>query len=188
MQSARARGTLARVLALNAPAPDFSLDGVASGTRRRFALRDFRGRWLVLFFYPADFTFVCPTEITGFQKSLDEVQRLGAAVVGISADDVDSHVAWAAELGGVAFPLLADPTRATIHAYGVLDPAENRAYRATVVVSPDGRIAYTVVSPMNVGRSVDETLRVLAALGSGRLCPADWHPGDPTGDPTRSRA
>lgn len=188
MQSTGPRDTLAAVLALIAPAPDFSLEGVASGARRRFALRDFRGRWLVLFFYPADFTFVCPTEIAGFQKALDELRRLDAAVVGISADDVESHVAWAAELGGIGFPLLADPARRTIAAYGVLDPNENRAYRATVIVSPEGRIAYIVVSPMNVGRSVEETLRVLAALGSGRLCPADWHPGDPTGDPARSRA
>jgi alkyl hydroperoxide reductase subunit AhpC len=188
MQSGRPRGTLAVVLALNAPAPDFSLDGVANGARRRVGVRDFRGRWLVLFFYPADFTFVCPTEITGFQKSLPQLERLDASVVGISADEVETHVAWAAELGGITFPLLADPSRATILAYGVLDPAENRAYRATIIVSPEGRIAYTVVSPLNVGRSVEETLRVVAALASGRLCPADWHPGDATGDPTRSRA
>jgi alkyl hydroperoxide reductase subunit AhpC len=188
MQSGPTHGTLDRVLALNAPAPDFSLNGVANGVERRVALRDFRGRWLVVFFYPADFTFVCPTEITGFQKSLPELERLGAAVVAVSADDVASHAAWATELGGITFPLLADPTRDTIRAYGALDPAENRAYRATVIVSPEGRIAYTVASPMNVGRSVDETVRVLAALRSGRLCPADWRPGDPTGDPARSRA
>jgi alkyl hydroperoxide reductase subunit AhpC len=188
MQSAGGRGTLARVLALNAPAPDFSLDGVANGVRRRVAVRDFRGRWLVLFFYPADFTFVCPTEVTGFQRSLPKLERLDASVAGISADDVETHVAWAEELGGIAFPLLADPSRDTIRAYGVLDPVENRAYRATVIVSPEGRIAYTVVSPMNVGRSVEETLRVVAALASGRLCPADWHPGEATGDPGRFRA
>lgn len=80
-------------------------------------------------------------------------------------------------------PLLSDPIREATRAYGVLNEADGRAFRATFIVGPDGRIAYFVVSPMNVGRSVDETLRVLEALQTGRLCPADWRPGDPTLDP-----
>jgi peroxiredoxin 2/4 len=96
---------------------------------------------------------------------------------------VASHRAWAEELGGVTFPLLSDPIREACRAYGVLDEAEGRAFRATVVIAPEGRIADVVVSPMNVGRSVEETVRVVEALQSGRLCPADWRPGDPTGDP-----
>jgi len=82
-----------------------------------------------------------------------------------------------------AFPLLSDPAREVTRAYGVLNEADGRAFRATLMVGPDGRIAYFVVSPMNVGRSVDETLRVLEALQTGRLCPADWRPGDPTRGP-----
>ena len=171
------------MLDLNADAPPFSLDGVLDGKPRRFSLADFRGRWVVLFFYPADFTFVCPTEIVGFQRRLDECRACDATVLAVSVDDVDSHRAWAEELGGVAFPLLSDPTRAVCRTYGVLDQAEQRAYRATVIVSPRGKIAYQVVSPMNVGRSVDETLRVLRALQTGRLCPADWKPGEETLDP-----
>jgi peroxiredoxin/peroxiredoxin (alkyl hydroperoxide reductase subunit C) len=98
-------------------------------------------------------------------------------------DDVESHRAWAAELGGVAFPLLSDPTRTAARAYEVLDEADDRAFRATFVIGPEGLLAYLVVSPMNVGRSVDETLRVVAALQTGRLCPADWRPGESTLDP-----
>jgi peroxiredoxin (alkyl hydroperoxide reductase subunit C) len=171
------------VLDLNADAPPFSLDGVVDGKIRRFTLAELRGHWAVLFFYPADFTFVCPTEIAGFQRRLAECRECDATVLGISVDDVDSHRAWAEELGGISFPLLSDPTRAVSRAYGVLDEAEQRAYRATIIVAPAGKIAYQVVSPMNVGRSVDETIRVLRALRTGRLCPADWKPGDETLDP-----
>jgi alkyl hydroperoxide reductase subunit AhpC len=112
-----------------------------------------------------------------------EFSACNAQIIALSVDDVASHRAWASELGGVSFPLLSDPAGETCRAYGVLNEAERRAYRATVVISPHGRIAYLVVSPMNVGRSVDETLRVLKALQTGRLCPADWRPGDPTLDP-----
>jgi alkyl hydroperoxide reductase subunit AhpC len=172
------------MLDLNADAPPFALEGVEGDAVRRFALADFRGRWLVLFFYPADFSFVCPTEVVGFQKRLPDFGRLGAAVVGVSTDDVASHRAWATELGGVTYPLLADPAREVSRGYGVLNAADGRAYRATVIVSPDGKIAYQVVSPMNVGRSVDETMRVLEALQTGKMCPADWKPGEPTLDPS----
>ncbi len=98
-------------------------------------------------------------------------------------DDIESHRAWAAELGGVGYPLLSDPARLAARAYEVLNEADDRAFRATFVVGPEGRVTYFVVSPMNVGRSVDETLRVVRALQTGRLCPADWQAGDPTLDP-----
>jgi peroxiredoxin 2/4 len=168
---------------LNAPAPDFTLDAIANGQTRRVRLSDFRGRWVVLFFYPADFTFVCPTEVRGFQARRAEFARRACDILGVSVDDVESHRAWAVELGGVEFPLLSDPDRAVARAYEVLNEADGRAFRATFIVGPEGRVAYFVVSPMNVGRSVDETLRVLEALQSGRLCPADWRPGEPTLDP-----
>jgi len=171
------------MLDLNAPAPSFTLEGTQGGQPRRVSLSEFRGKWIVLFFYPADFTFVCPTEVIGFGRRLSEFEALQAQVLGVGVDDVESHRAWAAELGGVPFPLLSDPTREVCRAYQILNPDEQRAWRATVIVSPEGRIAYQVVSPMNVGRSVEETLRVLGALATGRLCPADWQPGQPTLDP-----
>ncbi len=174
------------MLTLNINAPDFTLDGVQDGKLRRYGLAGLRGRWGVLFFYPADFTFVCPTEILGFHRQAAAFTSCGSVVLGVSVDDIESHRAWAAELGGLAFPLLSDPTRATCRAYGVLNESDQRAWRATVIISPEGRIAYLVISPMNVGRSVDETLRVLKALQTGRLCPADWQPGEPTFDPELS--
>ena len=154
------------------------------GRVRGFRLSEFRGRWVVLFFYPADFTFVCPTEILGFHTRQPEFAKRDCQILAVSVDDVESHRAWAAELGGVAFPLLSDPARETARAWEVLNEADNRAFRATFVIDPAGLVAYCVVSPMNVGRSVDETLRVLDALQTGRLCPADWRPGEPTLDPT----
>jgi len=171
------------MLDLNAPAPLFTLEGAHDGRARRVSLSEFRNRWVVLFFYPADFTFVCPTEVVGFGRRLSEFEALNAQVLGVSVDDVETHRAWAAELGGVAFPLLSDTKREVCQAYQVLNPADQRAWRATIIVSPEGRIAYQVVSPMNVGRSVEETHRVLGALATGRLCPADWQPGQATLDP-----
>src|SRR5207253_1291635 len=103
-----ATGYTRPMLDLNAPAPPFTLDGTSAGVVRRFSLTDFRGKWVVLFFYPADFTFVCPTEVVGFNRRLAEFETLDAAVLGISVDDVETHRAWAAELSGVAFPLLSD--------------------------------------------------------------------------------
>jgi alkyl hydroperoxide reductase subunit AhpC len=171
------------MLALNAEAPAFSLEGVESGRVRTFSLADFRKRWAVLFFYPADFTFVCPTEIRGFEARAREFKDCGCQVLAISVDDVTSHKAWSEELGGVSYPLLSDPARQACREYGVLNEADGRAFRATFIVSPAGRIAWALVSPMNVGRSVEETFRVLKALQTGRLCPADWRPGEPTLDP-----
>lgn len=171
------------MLRLNEEAPDFSLEGVQQGQVRRFSLGEFRRRWVVLFFYPADFTFVCPTEMRGFQRRLPELTAMDAVVLAISPDEVATHEEWARELGGLSFPLLSDREREVSRAYGVLDARENRPYRATFVVTPQGRVGYVTVSPMNVGRSVEETLRVLQALQTGRLCPADWHPGDATGGP-----
>jgi peroxiredoxin (alkyl hydroperoxide reductase subunit C) len=168
------------VLALNAEAPSFDLPGVAGGSVRRYTLADLARGWLVLFFYPADFTFVCPTEIRGFEQSLPEIRRAGAEVAAISGDDTESHRAWAEELGGVSYPLLSDPAGDVSRAYGVRDEEAGRPHRATFVITPERRIAHLTVSPMNVGRSVDDTLRVLQALLTGKLCPADWRPGQPT--------
>lgn len=168
------------VPALNDAAPDFALQGILFDKVRLYRLSDYRRRWVTLFFYPADFTFVCPTEVLGFQRRLGEFRDSGADVLGVSVDDIESHRKWTKELGGLAYPLLSDPDRAVCRSYGVLNPAENRAWRATFLIGPEGRIAWATLSPMNVGRSVAETLRVLRALQTGRLCPADWRPGDPT--------
>lgn len=162
-------------------APDFTLPGVHRGKVKDYSLRDARGHWLVLFFYPADFTFVCPTEVTGFSQHAAEFAKEGARIYGISVDPVDSHRSWAEELGGIHYPLLSDVDKHVARAYQALHPKDGVAIRATYLIDPRGVIQYNVASNMNVGRSVEETLRVLRAACTGRLCPADWQPGEPTG-------
>jgi len=170
------------MLTIADPAPDFTLPGVHQGKIKNYSLRDARGRWLVLFFYPADFTFVCPTEVTGFSRMAEEFGKEKAIIYGVSVDSVDSHRDWAQELGGITYPLLSDSGKSVCREYQVLHPKEGVAIRATYVIDPEGVIQYSAASNMNVGRSVEETLRVLRALCTGRLCPADWKPGEATGD------
>jgi peroxiredoxin 2/4 len=163
-------------------APDFKIKGIFQGAVADYSLSMYKGKWLVLFFYPADFTFICPTEVVGFSKMAKEFAAENAAILGASVDAVESHRAWAVELGGLEYPLLSDTDRVLSRAYGALDEKENVALRATFIVNAAATIAYQVASHVNVGRSVEETLRVLKALRTERLCPSDWKPGEPTGD------
>lgn len=171
------------MLCVNQPAPQFSASAVENGKSRTIALKDFKGKWVVLFFYPKDFTFVCPTEVIGFHKQAEEFRKEGAVILGVSGDPIQTHRAWAEELGGIAYPLLSDADCTLCRAYGVLDPKENLPLRITFIIDPNGMIVYAVASHMNVGRSVEETLRVLRALKTKKLCPADWQPGEETLDP-----
>ena len=170
------------VLRVGDRAPEFRLEGILGDAVGDYSLVSYRGKWLVLFFYPADFTFICPTEVVGFSKLAGEFSREDAAILGVSVDDIESHRAWAKELGGLAYPLLSDVERSLSRACGVLDEKENVALRATFIINPSAIISYQVVSHVNVGRSVEETLRVLKALRTDRLCPSDWKPGETTGD------
>jgi peroxiredoxin (alkyl hydroperoxide reductase subunit C) len=163
-------------------APDFKVKGTLSGQVGEYSLTASKGKWLVLFFYPADFTFICPTEVTGFSKRVQEFAVEEALVWGVSVDSLDSHRSWAGELGGLDCPLLSDEGKTFSGVYGVLDEKEGAAMRATFIINPAGVICYQVVSHVNVGRSVEETLRVLKALRTERLCPSDWKPGEATGD------
>ncbi|MDH5487903.1 MAG: peroxiredoxin [Gammaproteobacteria bacterium] len=169
------------MLTITDAAPDFSLPGVYQGKIKNYSLRDARGQWLVLFFYPADFTFVCPTEVTGFSQMAGDFSREKALIYGVSVDPVESHRSWAEELGGINYPLLSDTDKKVARAYQVLHPRDGVAIRATYIIDPEGIIQYSAASNMNVGRSVEETLRVLRAVCTGRMCPADWKPGEPTG-------
>jgi alkyl hydroperoxide reductase subunit AhpC len=172
------------MLTIGDTAPEFSLPGVYQGQAREFTLREMRKRWLVLFFYPADFSFVCPTEVKGFSRHAPAFHAAGAEIYGISVDSIDSHRAWIEELGGVDYPLLSDARREVARAYHVLHPKENVALRASFIIDPQGVIQHSIASSMNVGRGVEETLRVLNAVCTGRLCPAEWRPGDASGEPT----
>ena len=163
-------------------APEFNVDGFFQGKVAKYSLAGCKGKWLVLFFYPADFTFICPTEVTGFSRMVPAFAAENAIIFGASVDSIDSHRSWAAELGGLDYPLLSDESKTLSEAYGVLDEKEKVALRATFIINPAAVIYYQVVSHVNVGRSVEETLRVLKALRTERLCPSDWQPGEPTGD------
>lgn len=163
-------------------APGFSQEGYApDGSFKKYTLHDFRGKWVVLFFYPLDFTFICPTEITEFSSRHDEFTALNAVVFGASTDSVHAHKAWCeSKLGALRFPLLADMTHELSRRYGVLLEEEGIALRGTFVIDPEGILRYAVIHDNGVGRSTDECLRVLNALQTGELCPASWKPGKPT--------
>ncbi len=137
---------------------------------------------MVLFFYPLDFTAVCPTEVIEFSKRAGEFRALGAQVLGCSVDSAFAHRAWIErDLGGeIAFPLLSDVTRAIARSYGALLEAQGYATRATYVVDRDGVVQYAAYHNTRVGRSVSETLRVLEALTTGEQCPAEWRRGERT--------
>ena len=168
------------------PAPDFKLEGVVGVVPGKefntLSLSDFKGKWLVFFFYPADFTFVCPTEIKGFNDNLDLFRKLNAEIVAVSTDSKWSHLAWIkrGDLGNLRYPLLADFNKETARAYGVLDSEKGVALRGLFIIDPNGTLQYQVIHNLDVGRSVEETVRVLEALQSGGLCPLGWKPGQKT--------
>jgi alkyl hydroperoxide reductase subunit AhpC len=162
-------------------APAFNM-ATATGDGKDFgrvSLEDYKGKWLVLFFYPLDFTFVCPTEITGYSKRIEDFKKLGAEVLGVSVDSEHSHKAWInGDLGQLNFPLASDMTKQVSYDYGVLLEEAGIALRGLFIIDPEGDVKYSVVHDLNVGRSVDETLRVLTALRTGGLCPIDWTEGE----------
>lgn len=161
-------------------APSFELEGVSGGEFQSFKLSDYQGKWVILFFYPLDFTFVCPTEIREFHRRQEEFVKLGAQVLAISVDSKYTHLAWQkAELGDISYPMLSDLTHRIARKYEVLLKDQGVALRGLFIVDPEGVIQYEVVHGLDVGRSVDETLRVLQALQTGALCPVDWQPGSP---------
>jgi len=164
------------------PAPNFTLDAVVGSEFKIVSLADYRGKWVVLFFYPLDFTFVCPTEIRGFNEKLDAFNKLNAVVLGASVDSQYSHLAWIkrGDLGDLKFPLLSDFKKEVAKRYGILDEKEGVALRGLFIIDPEGVLQYQLVHNLSVGRSVEETLRVLEALQTGELCPLGWHPGQKT--------
>lgn len=168
-------------LQVGQPAPDFTMEGVSGKEFKEFSLSDYRGRWVVLFFYPLDFTFVCPTEIVGFNESYDRFKNLNAEILGASVDSKFSHLAWISqELGDLHYPLLSDITKDVARKYGILIEQKGISLRGLYIIDPNGNLRYELVHDLSVGRSVDETLRVLEALQTGELCPLDWKKGAQT--------
>ncbi len=163
-------------------APAFQARAVMpDGAVRALTSDEFRDRWLVLAFYPRDFTRVCPTEIRELSKRAKEFAERGASVVADAVDDVETHRRWIAEvLGPVAVPLAADPSRENARAWGALLERDGVAARATFVVDPSGVVRHASFYDPAVGRSISELLRVVEALRAGAPAPAEWRPGEPT--------
>jgi lipoyl-dependent peroxiredoxin subunit C len=167
--------------------PEFSLTGVVSNEADKafqpFTQDSFAGKWKVVFFWPKDFTFVCPTEIAAFGKLDKEFKARDAQVLGVSIDSEFVHLAWRStkdELKNLPFPMLSDLKRELTTSLGILDPEAGVAQRATYIVDPQGVIRFVYITDLNVGRNPDEVIRVLDALQTDELCPCNWKKGEDT--------
>jgi alkyl hydroperoxide reductase subunit AhpC len=170
------------MISISKPAPDFQrLKTYHKGEFHEVSLSDYKGKWLVLFFYPRDFTFICPTELKGFATHENAFQKMHAEVLAASTDSEWSHKAWfERDLPMVQYPVVADTTQKLSRAYDVYNENEGLAERGLFIIDPEQIVRYALVSSGSVGRSVKEVLRVLHALQSGDLCPVEWEPGQQT--------
>ena len=178
---------MSRLLGLGARFPEFSLHACVSaepGSEFRIVdAHELEGTWTAIFFWPLDFTFVCPTELVEFNRALREFRALAARVFGVSGDSHHAHLAWRKEnpaLRNLEFPMLADAGKEIAEELGILDPVEQVPLRATYLLDQERKIRWLCVNDLSVGRSTGEVLRVLAALQCGELCPANWSPGQAT--------
>jgi peroxiredoxin (alkyl hydroperoxide reductase subunit C) len=178
---------MSRLLGLGTRFPEFSVQAcVSADPGSAFRVVDsgeLEGSWTAIFFWPLDFTFVCPTELVEFNRALREFRALGARVFGVSGDTHLSHLTWRLEnpaLRNLEFPMLADADKALAEELGILDPIDRVPLRATYLLDPERKIRWLCVNDFSVGRSTGEVLRVLAALKCGALCPANWKPGEAT--------
>jgi peroxiredoxin (alkyl hydroperoxide reductase subunit C) len=177
-------------------APNFNANAVVKGAiTKDFALEDFLGKYVILFFYPLDFTFVCPTELHAFQAALPEFEKRGAQVMGCSVDSQFAHLAWQSMprsqggIEGVTYPLVSDLTKEIGRSYGVLIEEQGIAYRGLFLIDKQGIVRHELINDLPLGRSVDEVLRMLDALiffeANGEVCPANWHQGEKAMKPTQ---
>jgi len=171
-------------------APEFKGTAVVNGEFKEIKLSDYAGKYVVLFFYPLDFTFVCPTEIIAFNDRMAEFEALGCSLIACSTDSHFSHLAWCQKprkeggLGDMTMPLLADKNMAISRAYGVLKEDEGLSFRGLFVIDKSGTLRQITINDLPVGRDVDETLRLVQAFQftdeHGEVCPAGWRPGKKT--------
>ena len=175
-------------------APDFTATAVVDQEFKTIKLSDYRGKYVVLFFYPLDFTFVCPTEITAFSDSFDQFKDINTEVLGVSVDSEFSHLAWiqtdrkAGGVGDLSYPLVSDIKKTISADYNVLDPEAGIALRGLFIVDKEGILQHATINNLSFGRSVDETFRVLQAIQyvqshPDEVCPAGWQPGEATMNP-----
>jgi len=169
-------------------APDFKADAVVGKGFKQVSLSDYKGKYVVLFFYPLDFTFVCPTEITAFSDKAAEFEKNNAQIIGASVDSKFSHLAWVNQprneggLGDINFPLVADLTKEISRNYNVLIEEAGISLRGVFIIDPNGVLKVQMVNNNSVGRNVDEVLRLVQADAfveshDGEVCPANWTPG-----------
>jgi len=174
-------------------APQFKGTAVVNGQFKEIALSDYKGKYVVFFFYPLDFTFVCPTEIIAYSERAEEFRKIGCEVIACSTDSHFSHLAWIntprekGGLGPMQIPMLADKTNNTAREYGVLKEDEGIAFRGLFVIDGAQKIRQITVNDLPVGRDVDETMRLVQAFQftdkHGEVCPAGWRPGRKTMKP-----
>ena len=172
---------------VSAPAPDFSGDAYVNGEFKKVSLSDYKGKKVVLFFYPLDFTFVCPTEIVAFTDKIEEFRKRNTEVIGASVDSKFTHKAWAETerkdggIKGVNYPLLSDINKNIAASYGVLLP-DGIALRGLFIINKDGVLKHATINHLDLGRNVDEVLRLLDAVDFseqyGEVCPANWKKGE----------
>lgn len=187
-------------LRIGQQSPDFIATTVVDQEFRSIRLSDYRGRYVVLLFYPLDFTFVCPTEVTAFSDRYEEFSNLNTEILGISVDSEFSHLAWiqtdrkSGGVGDLNYPLISDIKKEISAAYNVLDISAGVALRGLFIIDKDGILQHATINNLGFGRSVDETLRTLQAIQyvqshTDEVCPADWQPGDKTlnPDPVKSK-
>jgi len=164
-------------LTVGRPAPYVELEGYFKGEKKDFSFDDYEGKWIMLFFYPLDFTFVCPTELLEMSKRHKEFEDLNCQVLGVSVDSVYSHEAWAKDIGDLNFPLLSDMTKEASIDYNVLIDDKGISLRGAFLISPDRIVKSMMVNDIDIGRNVDELLRLTKAFQTGDLCPVNWNPG-----------
>jgi len=175
------------------PAPEFSGTAVVDGSFKQISIKDYKGKYVILFFYPLDFTFVCPTEIIAFNDRSDEFRKIGCEIVACSADSHFSHLAWVntprkeGGLGSMKIPLLADKSGKISRDYGVYIEESGIPFRGLFIIDGNGTLRQITINDLPVGRSVDEALRLVQAFQftdtHGEVCPAGWKPGDDTMKP-----
>lgn len=173
---------------INESAPDFTEEAFVNGEIKKISLSDYKGKWVVLFFYPADFTFICPTELGELADNYETIKKIGAEVISVSTDTAFVHKAWhdrSETIKKINFPMLADPARRVCTSYHTLIENEGLSLRATFIIDPNGIIKAFEFHDNSIGRSVEELIRKVQAAKyvrehKGEVCPMNWKPGAKT--------
>ncbi len=176
---------------INTKVPDFELEAYQDNEIKKIKLLDYKDKWIILIFYPADFTFVCPTELEDAQKHYEEVKDLGGEIMSISTDSVFVHKAWhdsSPAIKTITYPMLSDPTGNISRMFGTYIEKEGVSLRGTFIIDPEGLLKTIEIHDNNIGRSAKEMLRKLQAAKfvnehEGNVCPASWEPGSDTLEP-----